>query len=229
MTTIRNISTKTIFASCALVLFAGCSAKICGVDEEVFKSFDRQKQAAICQEYVAYQKRIEEYNAKRALIEEQNRKKMLENENIKLKALYARADRCQGGSYVGMAPAKILVAFRGAAGYSKKKLKPLYPKVIRIVDGEAKKVCLQTAHSRYSEDNCFWIAMQNGNLYIDIDPDPAKSWMERYVIAQDVRTNRDTIVLPVDSVVSTTAEFYANGRFYRLSIKLSPDYPRRLF
>ncbi|WP_201332853.1 hypothetical protein [Nitratiruptor sp. YY09-18] len=216
---------KSIFASLLLFLFGGCASKVCGVDEEIFKNFNKVQQAVICKKYVEHQKRIEEYNAKRALLEEQNHKKMLENESIKLKALYAKAYNCD--RYDGFAPVKLLVSFKGAAGYSKKKFKPLYPKVIRIVEGEAKRVCLQTARRRFSDKHCFWIALYEGNLYINIDPARGKSWMKRYVIEGDIDTNRDTVVLPIDSVVATTVEFYADGNYFRLTVKLRPNFAQR--
>ena len=202
----RNIWLKLLILA---ALFGGCSTKQCGVDEKIFKTFSPQKQEEICKLYVQQEAERQKLYEKRRLIEEQNRKLELENENLKLKILYKKYDRYGDASDI------IDISLRGTIA-SRSKRYAVYPVEFSIARGEAKEVCLAY---RYGA-RCFWIAYQGNSLLFNIDPDASKRWMKRYVIEDEVRTSRHTVVIPVDTVRATTIEFERHGTLYHLILRI---------
>ncbi len=191
-------------------LFTGCATKECGIDKEIFKNFSPQKQEEICTLYLKKESERQKLYEKRRLIEEQNKKLALENENLKLKMLYKKYER------YGDVENILDISLRGDICRGSKKCYELYPVEFSIARGEAKKVCLSHRRGR----GCFWMAYWEDSLFFNIKPNRQKRWMKRYLIEEPLRTDRHSVILPIDSVHTTTIDFEKDGRLYHLIVQI---------
>ncbi len=203
---------RSILSSLLLLLFAGCSAKYCGVDEEVFKSFDKEKQAKICQEYLQQEAKLEKIRQQRALIEAQNRKKELALEELKLKERYKSIESAQ--SPYGI----VDVTIEGSIGH--KKLRKAAPVATTLADGEAQKICL---HSSYTK-GCFWIAYYQRRLFINpLLPYEKRRKFDRFIIdSGELGTSKDTIIIPVYKGQARVVQFKDGWLDFHLRIDIHP-------
>ena len=197
-----------------LLLFAGCSAKYCGVDEEIFKGFSKDKQAKICQEYIQKEAQLEKIREQRALIEAQNRKKELALEELKLKERYKSMESTQ------MPYGFVDVTIEGSIGH--KKLRKAAPVATTLVDGEAQKICL---HSSYTK-GCFWIAYYQRRLFINpVLPYEKKSKFNRFVVdSGELGTSKDTIIIPAYKGQTKVVQFKNGWLDFHLRIDIHPLY-----
>ncbi len=92
----------------------------------------------------------------------------------------------------------------------------LYPVEFSIARGEAKKVCLSYRRGR----GCFWMAYWEDSLFFNIKPSRNKRWMKRYLIEGPLRTDRHSVILPIDSVHVATIDFEKDGRQYHLIVRI---------
>ena len=203
---------RSILGSLLLLLVVGCSSKYCGIDKDIFLSFDKAKQEEICKEYIQKEAELEKIRQQRALIEARNRKKELENEHLRLKALYKTLEASH--TPYGF----VDVTIEGAMGH--KKFSRIAPVATTLADGEAQKVCL---HSGYQE-GCFWIAYVQRRVFINpILPYEKTRRFSRFVIdPSDISTSKDTIVIPAYKEKRQRVEFDDGWRMYRLRIDIHP-------
>lgn len=203
---------RSILSSLLLFLVVGCSSKYCGIDKDVFLTFDKAKQEEICKEYIQKETELEKIREQRALIEAQNKKRALEVERLRLAALYKSLEA--NHTPYGF----VDVTIEGAMGT--KKLKRIAPVATTLADGEAQKVCL---HSGYQE-GCFWIAFMQRRVFINpILPYERTRTFSRFLISpSDISTSKDTIIIPAYKEKRRRVEFGDGWRKYRLRIDIHP-------
>ncbi len=151
-----------------IVLFTGCSTKICGIDEKIFHNFSLSQQESICKAYAKAAGKARLLEQKRLLLAEENRKKKLELELKKVQCLYQpRPDDPYASTQV--------LDSRIVSGQilDGKRRYPIIPLEVEIARGEVRKICF--------DHYCFWITYQGGELLINVEPDWNKRDFGRYV------------------------------------------------
>jgi len=164
-----------------ILLFAGCSTKKCGIDEDAFKTLPPQKRAEICAAYVKEQQRIEKLRQERALIEAKNRELALKLELKKVATLYQPKPNDPYNT------TKILDVVI-INGFIKNKKNPIVPQSFRIARGEAKKIYI-------NKNEYIWITYQEATLLINIEPAYYKQNYPAYVSKNNFYKTRNTIEL----------------------------------
>jgi hypothetical protein len=193
-----------------MLIFAGCSSKICGIDESVYNTFSEQKRLEICQAYAKAAAEAELLRQKRLLLQEQNRQKELELELKKVQCLY------EPKPHDPYAKTQVLLVriVSGEMIIGKRRY-PIIPMEFTLARGEVRRVCLAEA--------CFWMTYQGGEVLVNVEPDWEKERFERYVADEDGEyyiTKQTRRILPGDwfrggySVVS----FKKDGVLYRLRL-----------
>ncbi len=211
----RSISSS--LALLFLLLFlSGCAAKRCGVDEEVFATFSKQKQERICEYYLHQKMEMAKLRERRKLLQAKNRQQQLRNEYLRLQALQKSA-KCGR-----VATANFWL--RGWVGYGKRGLAPLEPVRLRLAEKEALRLCMETKRGRRA---CFWVGLYNNHLYINFTPDYDKEEMGHYVLRNEPKTSSQTVVLPLFNILATTVYFSHDGYRFKLHIAQKRPHLRR--
>ncbi|WP_281950327.1 hypothetical protein [Nitrosophilus kaiyonis] len=165
------------------IIITACSTKYCGVDEEVFKTFSKNRQEEICKIYVQKNMELKKIIEKRRLIEEENRKKELELELKKVQCLYVKTQNQFDDSQI------VKIEILNGKIKIGKRYYEIVPFSFSIARNEAKKVCLNF------KSECFWIGYKDANIYINFVPDVYKKDFGKYVIENNLILSKNSIIL----------------------------------
>ena len=192
-----------------LLIFTGCSTKICGINEKVFSTFTKQKQEEICKAYAQAVGKAELLKQKRLLLAEENRKKELELELKKVQCLYQPRPN---DPYASTQILDIRIVSGEIVDGNRRY--PIVPMEFELARKEVRKVCFD----RY----CFWITYQGGMLIVNVDPAWEKERFERYVgnDGDFFKTKRTVYVVPRDWFRGEyrTIVFKKDGAIYKLRL-----------
>jgi hypothetical protein len=161
-----DLSFRSFIATAIILLFAGCTPKKCGIDEDAFNTLSQARRDAICLDFAKNQQQLELIRADEA--RERAKKESIESayEQEKIKRAYSNS---AFGSVVD------IEIFGGVIRQGERQFH-IARAVFPLADGEAKKISLTSYDLEYGNPiDEVWFAYRNHRVYVNISPNPNKS------------------------------------------------------